>query len=139
MIYNPTFNGSAIFGIAVTMVQVPDEAACQLDGFFGVPGLLALYGNTRGRTFQIRGTLFDTSIAAVVAKSYIFLPTAPNNIVGAVGTLQDTQGNSWENVLYLGHFVAECGYPKPAVITDSGGDLLSGYCLPYQLTMRGLG
>jgi hypothetical protein len=135
--FTPTFNGSAIFGVAVHIVQVPDEAACQLDAFFGVPGVLALFGNTRGRTFHISGLLFDVNISAVATDRDVFLPGTSNSIVGTLGTLHDTVGDSWSNVLYLGHFQADQNGPRPAVI-EGGGGPIGGYAWPYQCVMRGL-
>ena len=137
MIFTPTYNGDAIFGLAVHIVQVPDDAAVSLDAFFGVPGLLALYGNTRGRTFQISGVLFDSDIEAVAGDRDVFLPGTQNSIVGTVATLYDTVGDTWDNVLYLGHFQADPMGPRLAVC-DVGGNPEAGYAWPYQCVMRGL-
>jgi hypothetical protein len=138
MLFTPTFNGNAIFGLAVHIQQVPDEAVCQLDAFFGVPGLLGLFGNTRGRTFHISGALFDSSPVAVSLDKDIFLPGTQYSIVGQIGTLFDTLGDTWLNVIYLGHFQADANGPKPAVTGDSNGDIISGWAWPYQCVFRGL-
>jgi hypothetical protein len=138
MIFVPSFNGNQIFGYAVSMVHTPDTAACQMDAFFGLPGFVAVYGNTRGRTFQVRGVLLDDSPTDVIINTYIFLPTSPNNIVGTVGTLTDTMGNNWNNVIYLGQFQQEPGYPKPAAWGDADGNQYVGWAIPYQCVFRGL-
>ena len=133
-IYTPTYGGNAIFGLAVKIDQNPDAAAQQVDAFFGVPGTLSLFGNTRGRQFNISGVLFDEDIDLLSADENLFLPNTAGSIAdGIARDLFDTQGRTWSQVVYLGQFQRDPMGPQRGVW---GGDF--GWILPYRAVFHGL-
>ena len=73
-LFTPTYGGEPIFGLAVHIEQVPDQAAQQLEAFFGVPGFLSVFGGARGRTFQVSGVLYDVDIETLNADEDVFTP-----------------------------------------------------------------
>ena len=133
-IYTPTFGGVPIFGLAVRIEQVPAQVAQQFDAFFGVPGILSLFGGTRGRTFQVQGVLYDVDLPTLNADENIFTPGVLGSVAdGIARPLFDTRGRTWANVVYLGQFQADPMGPRPAVWADSGG-----WILPYRAVFHGL-
>jgi hypothetical protein len=133
-IYTPTYGGVPIFGLAVHIEQVPAQAAQQTEAFFGVPGLLSVFGGSRGRTFQVQGVLYDESLVLLNADEAIFTPGVSGSVAdGIARTLFDTRGRSWANVVYLGQFQPDPMGPRPGS-WGSG----SGWVLPYRAVFHGL-
>ena len=132
--YTPTYGGVPIFGTAVHIEQVPMQAAQQLEAFFGVPGLLSVFGGARGRTFQISGVLFDVDLPTLNLDEDVFTPGVNGNVAdGIARPLADTRGRTWANVIYLGQFTPDPNGPRPAVWSGS-----SGWALPYRAVFHGL-
>jgi hypothetical protein len=133
-LYTPTYGGIPIFGLAVHIEQVPAQSAQQLEAFFGVPGLMSVFGGSRGRTFQVSGVLYDESLVLLNADENIFTPGVSGSMAdGIARTLFDTRGRSWANVVYLGQFQPDPMGPRPAVWSGSGG-----WALPYRAVFHGL-
>lgn len=125
----PTWDGNAMFGEAVKMVEIPNAAAYQAAAFFGAEGVLSTYAGTRGRIFQVEGLFTGTSPSDVIAIRYAW-----NAYIGAPGTtLVDTMGIAWYPVIFRGEIQVEAGGPKPAA-TAGGGS----WALPYKLVLQGL-
>jgi hypothetical protein len=133
-LYTPTYGGVPIFGLAVHIEQVPAQAAAQSEAFFGVPGMLSVFGGTRGRTFQVQGVLYDVDIPTLSLDENIFTPGVTGTVAdGVARPLFDTRGRTWANVIYLGEFQPHPMGPRPAVW--GGG---SGWALPYRAVFHGL-
>ena len=133
-LYTPTYGGVPIFGLGVHIEQVPAQAAQQLDAFFGVPGLLSVFGGTRGRTFQVTGVLYDENLVLLNADEDIFTPGVSGSVAdGIARPLFDTRGRTWANVIYLGQFQPDPMGPRPGAW---GGD--AGWVLPYRAVFHGL-
>jgi hypothetical protein len=133
-IFTPTFGGQAIFGFAVKIEEVPMQCSQQLEAFFGVPGLLSVFGGSRGRTFNVSGVLFDVDIPALNHDEDVFTPGVSGSMAdGIARTLEDTRGRSWSNVVYLGQFQPDPMGPRPAA---SGAGV--GWALPYRAVFHGL-
>ena len=133
-VYTPTFGGVPIFGTAVHIEQVPAQAAQQVEAFFGVPGLLSVFGGTRGRTFQVQGVLFDVDLPTLNADEDVFTPGVSGSMAdGIARDLFDTRGRTWSNVVYLGQFQPDPMGPRPGVWPGGGG-----WILPYRAVFHGL-
>jgi hypothetical protein len=133
-IYTPTYGGAPIFGLAVKIEEVPMQASQQLEAFFGVPGLLSVFGGTRGRTFNVSGVLYDVDIPTLNAVENVFTPGVTGSMAdGIARPLFDTRGRTWTNVVYLGQFQPDPMGPRPAVWAGS-----SGWALPYRAVFHGL-
>ena len=121
-LYTPTYGGVPIFGLAVSIEQIPHEAATQLEAFFGVPGYLSVFGGTRGRTFQVSGVLYDVDLPSLNSDEDVFTPGVDGSMADGIGgELFDTRGRSWANVIYLGQFTPDPMGPKPAVWSGGAG------------------
>jgi hypothetical protein len=133
-LFTPTYGGVPIFGMAVHIEQVPMQAAQQVEAFFGVPGMLSVFGGTRGRTFQVSGVLFDVDLPTLNADEDIFTPGVNGSVAdGIARPLADTRGRTWANVVYIGQFQPDPMGPRPAVWAGS-----SGWALPYRAVFHGL-
>jgi hypothetical protein len=133
-LYTPTYGGQPIFGAAVHIVQIPTSCATQLEAFFGVSGLLAVFGGSRGRTFQIDGVLFDVDLPTLNSDEDVFTPGVSGSMAdGIARPLFDTRGRTWANVIYLGEFTPDPAGPRPG--TWGSG---SGFVLPYRAIFHGL-
>jgi hypothetical protein len=133
-LFTPTYGGVPIFGIAVQIQQIPMTAAHQSEAFFGVPGLLSVFGGSRGRTFQVSGVLYDVDLTTLNADENVFTPGVSGSVAdGIARTLFDTRGRTWANVVYLGEFQPDPMGPRPAVWAGSGG-----WALPYRAVFHGL-
>ncbi len=136
-IYTPTYGGVPIFGLAVRIEQVPQQAAQQLDAFFGVPGMLSLFGGARGRTFSVSGVLFDVDLDTLNADEDVFTPGVSGTMAdGIARPLFDTRGRTWANVVYIGQYQADSKGPQRG-IWDDGGPVV-GWILPYTAVFHGL-
>ncbi len=133
-IYTPTFGGVPMFGIAVKIEEVPMQSAQQLEAFFGVPGLLSVFGGSRGRTFNVSGVLYDVDIPSLNADEDLFTPGVPGSMAdGIARPLFDTRGRTWANVVYFGQFQPDPMGPRPAAWAGGGG-----WALPYRAVFHGL-
>jgi hypothetical protein len=133
-LFTPTYGGVPIFGIAVHIEQVPAQSAQQVEAFFGVPGILSVFGGARGRSFQITGVLFDFDLFSLNADENFFTPGVSGTVAdGVARVLFDTRGRSWANVVYMGQFQPDAMGPRPAVC-----GLGSGWALPYKAVFHGL-
>jgi hypothetical protein len=129
MSYTPTFDGNAMFGEAVSIVEIPNAAAYQAAAFFGVEGVLATYAGTRGRIFQVSGLFTGPTPYDVISIRYAW-----NSYIGAPGTtLVDTMGIAWYPVIFRGEIQVEPGGPRAAA-TAGGGS----WALPYKMVLQGL-
>jgi hypothetical protein len=116
------------------MDQQPGRAAQQVESFFGVSGVLSVFGGTRGRTFMVSGVLFDIDLPSLNANEALFLPGFSGSFAdGIARVLFDTRGRTWQNVVYLGQFEPDHMGPQPGVC---GSD--SGWVLPYRAVFQGL-
>ena len=133
-LFTPTYGGVPIFGLAVQIEQVPIQAAQQVEAFFGVPGMLSVFGGTRGRTFQVSGVLYDVDLETLNADEDIFTPGVTGTVAdGIARPLFDTRGRTWANVVYLGQFQPDPMGPRPGVWARLGG-----WALPYRAVFHGL-
>ncbi len=133
MLFTPTLDGNAVFGLAVRIQMVPNPTAQQLVKFFGVDGQFAMYGGSCGRVFMIEGVLYDMTIAALNADETNLLSFAD----GVGHQLSDTRGRVWDYVVSRNEYHPSPHGPKPATWSD-GSNNYSGYALPYKLILRGL-
>jgi hypothetical protein len=134
MIFTPTYGGIPMFGLAVHMQEVPAACAAQSDSFFGVPGMLSVFGGTRGRSFQISGVLFDLDIPTLNSDEDLFTPGVQGSMAdGIARPLFDTRGRTWANVVYLGEFQADPMGPRPGAWAGT-----TGWVLPYRAVFHGL-
>ncbi len=133
-IFNPTYGGIPMFGLAVRIQQIPAAVAQQAESFFGVPGVFSVAAGTRGRSFQIEGVLFDVDLFTLNADEDLWTPGVNGSMAdGVARTLFDTRGRSWANVIYLGEFQPDPMGPRPAVWPGN-----AGWALPYKAMMHGL-
>ncbi len=133
-LFTPTYGGRPIFGFAVHIEQVPAQSAQQVEAFFGVPGMLSVFGGSRGRSFQISGVLFDFDIVSLNLDEDVFTPGVNGSLAdGVARVLTDTRGRNWANVVYTGQFQPDPMGPRPAVCGAGGG-----WALPYKAVFHGL-
>jgi hypothetical protein len=133
-IYTPTYGGIPMFGLAVHMEEIPNQAAQQQDAFFGVPGILSLFGGTRGRRFNVSGVLYDADLFSLNADEDLFTPGVSGSMAdGIARPLFDTRGRTWANVVYIGEFQPDPKGPLPGA-WGSG----VGWILPYRAVFHGL-
>jgi hypothetical protein len=128
----PLYDGNPIFGLAVRMQMVPNPTQLQFDSFFGVNGVVSLYGGSRGRTIMISGCLFapfDNFDSITITDLNALEGVIHTYADGIARTLVDTRGNSWHNVVFRDEFQPD---PMGARPSDSG------WILPYRMTMHGL-
>ena len=107
------FNGAAVFGVANHAPMNPAQPAIQYASFFGVPGMTAKFGGSRGRTWSIRGVLVAPDLPTLNAVQ-ISLQSLIENMTP--GTFTDSQGNSWPYCLFDGTVQ---WHPEGPKITDS--------------------
>ena len=84
MLFTPTFGGNPIFGLAVEIDQQAQPAAEQTDAFFGVPGVVSLFGGTRGRRFIITGVLYNVDLPSVAGDEGLFLAGVAGSYVDGI-------------------------------------------------------
>ncbi len=120
-----SYDGAQIFGAAVRIVHLPQANAQQIDSFMGVNGSVALFGGSRGRTFEITGVFVASDLSGVLAAEALLLSYAD----GIARTLIDPIGRSFPNVIFEGQYSPNPEGTKP---TDFG------YCLPFRCVFRGL-
>ena len=121
----PTFGGSAIFGLPLHCRHIPNPAAVQLQGYFGVSGRAGLYGGSRGRRFEVEALLAPTSPAGCFSLEAWLLSYADE----IARVYMDNQGRAWPNVIFLGEYEPDCEGPK---WTDFG------CVLPYRCVLEDL-
>jgi hypothetical protein len=90
----PTFGGVNIFGTAVTMSTIDQPRAKQVNSFFGLSGLEALDGGSRGRFTEVSGLLYGSSPALLAAAETTFRSFDD----GVARVLTDNLGTAWGNV-----------------------------------------
>jgi hypothetical protein len=134
MIYTPTYGGVPMFGLAVQIQEVPAASAAQMEAFFGIPGMLSVFGGSRGRSFQVSGVLFDVDIPTLNSDEDLFTPGVSGSMAdGIARPLFDTRGRTWANVIYLGEYQPDPMGPRPAAWGNG-----SGWALPYRAVFHGL-
>lgn|SRR5512144_1625020 len=92
----PTYDGNPIFGTEVRMRMVMNPSADQTSAFFGVSGLLNVFGGTRGRGFIVTGNLVGPDVGTVNAYEDVFYTYKD----GIARVLYDTWGRTWPYVLF---------------------------------------
>lgn len=122
---NPTYGGLFIFGTACKVAHDPVPVVIQEDSFFGINGVVSLYGGSRGRTFVVSGVLVDEDPSSVSFDEQTLLNFAD----GIARDFTDTTGVLWPNVLITGPYRRHPDGIRPTI---------GGYCLPYQIVLRGL-
>jgi hypothetical protein len=122
---DPTFDGLPVFGTACKVVHRPNPDATQQDAYFGVTGLVQLYGGGRGRVFEVQGLFVDTDLPSLLAQEALLLTYGD----GIARTFVDTQGRAWPNVVFRSEYQPSPDGPRP---TDFG------WCLPFRCTLHGL-
>jgi hypothetical protein len=90
----PSYGGSNIFGTAVTMSTVDQPRAKQVNSFFGLSGIEALDGGSRGRFTEVGGLLYGPSPASLAAAESTFRSFDD----GVARVLVDNLGSAWGNV-----------------------------------------
>lgn len=118
-----TYNGEAIFGLAVTMPHVVNPPAEQLNAFFGVSGQQSLFGGMRGRVFEVSGVLFGVTLMELNNAEGLFL----SYIDGIARVLVDTRGRAWPSV------IVRTFQPNGRVIRDA-----RGFYQSYRALLTGL-
>lgn len=121
-----TYNGSAIFGYAVSVTMVPAPQEVQFSTFFGLSGVHSLTGGTRGRIISVTGLLYGASLSALNAAEAAILAYAD----GIARTFVDTRGRSWGYVVFNGSF-------EPLAKPQYAAGTFTGYWLPYRATFEG--
>jgi len=133
-LFTATYGDVPIFGMAVRIEQVPAAPGQQVEAFFGVPGVMSVYGGHRGRIFQVSGVLFDEDLDTLNALENVFTPGVDGSMAdGVARDLFDTRGRTWTNVVLLGGFQPDPMGPRPGAWN---GD--SGWVLPYRAVFHGL-
>jgi len=95
-----TYDGQAIFGLAVSVHHQMNPTAQQMNSFFGIQGVQAVFGGTRGRVFYINGLLTAADQPGVRAAQAAIFSYAD----GVPRELRDTFGYTWSNVIFKGDF-----------------------------------
>jgi hypothetical protein len=91
-------DGYACFGLVTMFQPTPRTARRQIDEYFGVNGSTSLFGGTNGWDIVIDGVLFETSMSALNNDIAFLCSFVDANI----HQLQDTSGNTWQNVVFDG-------------------------------------
>lgn len=97
---NPTYDGEAMFGAAVSIRHQPNPTAQQINAFFDINGVQAIYGGSRGRAFFVTGVLAAPDPPSLRALQAFILSYAD----GRPRVLVDCYGYSWPNVIFKGEF-----------------------------------
>jgi hypothetical protein len=121
---NPTYGGVAIFGKAVSITMAPNPNEVQRATFFGETGVYSALGGGRGKTFQIQGVFYGSSLANCIAMRTTFLSYSDN----VARVLVDTAGVSWAYVVFNGVYQQ----------ADKFGYNGSTVYLPYTAVFEGL-
>ena len=119
-------DGQNIFGGAISVMEQPTASDCQVNAFFGVNGVQALFGGTRGRTFFIKGVLGGPTQMSVQDSRDVI----DSFDDGLFHVLVDTAGNGWQNVQYLSEFTWE----SDRYFYSFG---VQAWVRPYKLIMHG--
>lgn len=117
------YDGFPLFGSAVRCRHVPNANAGQVASFFGIQGVQAIDGGSRGRQFQIEGVWTATDTLQLRGYEAVLESYAD----GRPRILVDTFGYSWANVVYRGEF-------QPGRL----GFLDGGYALDFRCVFHGL-
>lgn len=120
-----TFDGQAVLGVAVHVVHQTAPAAMMMSEYFGMAGVMALMGGTRGRSLQVNGVFIGPDIPTLNAYEAIWETFED----GQVHTLVDDRGRVFYNLIYAGTLQVSPDGPKP-----SG----SGWLLPFSISFIGL-
>lgn len=89
----PVFGGANIFGASVAMITNDRPRAVQINAFFGINGVEALDGGSRGRYTDVTGVLSGVTAAGLASAEALFRSFED----GIPRTLVDTYGASWPN------------------------------------------
>ncbi len=91
----PSYGGVNIFGTAVTMSTIDQPRAKQVNSFFGLSGIEALDGGSRGRFTEAGGLLYGPSATALAETESTFRSFDD----GTPRVLIDNLGTAWGNVV----------------------------------------
>ena len=131
--YTPAYGGVPIFGLAVSIEQVPMEAPAGRSVLRRARHLSVFGGYARGRTFQISGVLYDVDLPTLNADEDVFTPGVSGSIADGIARARSIRGAArGSNVIYLGQFTPDPMGPKPG--SGSG----AGWILPYRAVFHGL-
>ena len=123
----PLFDGNAIFGLAVRVVQEPVPIEVQRSTYFGLAGAKSLYGGSRGRMFQVTGLLQGNDPDGLVAAENAIR----NYADGFKYQFKDTFGRVYDQVMFHGDIKMD---PRgPGYDCQTGG-----WIIAYALTLIGL-
>lgn len=112
-----SFDGASIFGRAVTMTTVLAPRAEQRNEFFGIDGIEALDGGSRGGTTIVSGVLYEADLATLVTAWNAFLAKKD----GLTHALVDTEGTTHPEAKLMSV------EPKGPLRRDQGGKYLRAY------------
>lgn len=124
--FSPTYDGFEIFGTAVSVRHQPNPTAQQINAFFGIQGVQAVFGGARGRAFFISGLLAADDPLSLRGSHALLLSYAD----GVPRVLVDAYGYAWPNVIFKGEFQEGRLYFNP--------NGLGGVCQDYKAVFYGL-
>jgi hypothetical protein len=113
----PSFNGTNIFGVAVSITTVDNPRGNQLNSFPGINGLESLDQGLRGRFTDATGKLTGANAADLADAEALF--RSYNDGGGYV--LVDSYGNSW------GPVKLESFEPQGRIRRDVAGGFFRDY------------
>ncbi len=127
---NLTLDGDNIFGVALECRHAPRPTIQQIAAFFGISGVQAIWGGTRGRAFMIRGIFIASDVASVRAFESV-LETYADGVPRTLNvTYSDGTSFYWDNVIYMNEYVQQ-GDPRPNINTG-------GWQQVYTMVLHGL-
>jgi hypothetical protein len=122
-----SYAGQSIFGYAVNIVHIPNPTIQQNNSFFGINGMMTIYGGSRGRRFDVTGLFWEPDALSV----RVFDETLMQSFAdGIPRTLVDSYGYAWPNVIFQGEL--QLG----RVSFNPNG--LGGVAIEYKATFHGL-
>lgn len=107
----PTFRGQALFGTAPVVIPAPNPPRLQLNAYPGVNGRDAVWGGSDGGETVAEFVLVAPNEATLASYKAVWITLVAN---AAIGTLVDTAGTSWTNVVAQHFAPAEEIKPAPS-------------------------
>jgi hypothetical protein len=120
----PSYDGTYLFGRSVTVVMDQNPTEKQYNTFFGISGVLSLWGGGRGRLFMISGVLTGSDATALAAARALILSYDD----GLARVLVDTLGVAWPGVIF------DRFQQDGRILQLAGG----GLAMPYRASFIGL-